>query len=977
MTHEKNFPFFGLTEKEIEESRARHGNNLLTPPQRKPWWRLFLKKFDDPVIRILIIAAALSVGVGAMEGQYLEGVGIIIAIFLATSLAFANEYRANREFDVLNKVNEETPVKIVRNGKPSAIPRKDLVVNDILLLEIGEEVPADGDVLQAISLLVDESSLTGESLSVSKIAQGDRDEEPKAETVYPADKLLRGTTVADGRAVVKISAVGDRTEIGATARAAAEETEEQTPLGRQLERLSRIIGVIAFTVAAFLYVLLVGSGAITGDLVLSVSQWYFVAVFSSTLGMFLLPLWLPILYDGMEIAGKKTLLPLWLRQGGVGVWAKSLGLGLAVFTVAAGCGVAAGIMSLAPHTWISLDVAGELMKYFMIAVTLIVVCVPEGLAMSVTLSLAYSMRKMVASNVLVRQMHACETIGAATVICTDKTGTLTLNEMRVQVANFPCMDGKSPADDPGGKMEKMVVESICANSSADLDRKAGNEIKVLGSPTEGALLLWLHDMGISYLPHRVAFQIARQWTFSTERKYMATAGSSIDAEAPVMYVKGAPEVLLDAVTSVMTAQGIETPDKHRFSIQEELKGHEKRGMRMLGFAFRKIDGSQVSPDVQSLFSDLTWLGFVAIADALRPEVSEVIATCKRAGIGVKIVTGDSPATTREIARQIGLGEESDAESRYLTGPQFGELDDQEAAHSALDLKVLARARPMDKLRLVRLLKEQGQVVAVTGDGTNDAPALNHADVGLAMGKTGTSVAREASDIIILDDAFHSIVNAVKWGRSLYQNIQKFIVFQLTINAAALGIVVLGPFIGVKMPLTIMQMLWVNLIMDTFAALALATEQAQKDVMNAPPRSSDSFIINRNMATNIFGVALFFLVFLAGLLLYIQRDLVVSAHELTFFFTIFVMLQFWNLFNVKCLGSYNSVFSNILANKAFLAIALAIICGQVIIVQYGGDFFRTVPLSLSTWIFIVAGTSAVLWAGEIFRVVKRRFPGSHK
>lgn len=615
----------------------------------------------------------------------------------------------------------------------------------------------------------------------------------------------------------------------------------------------------------------------------------------------------------------------------------------------------------------------------MISVTVIVVAVPEGLPMSVTLSLAYSMRKMTATNNLVRRMHACETIGAATVICTDKTGTLTLNEMRVHDAHFPGLKTDALTDD-ADEVAKRIIEAIAANTTAHLSRVPGEAVSPLGNPTEGALILWLEDKGIDYIYPRTAFSIAYQWTFNTERKYMGTMGVSPINGDTVLHVKGAPEIVLDRCSKILTNQGIEPLAPHKIDIENGLKGYQARGMRTLGFAYRvepwKHDGEhdvahEVEHKVEDIARDMVWLGYVAILDPVRSDVPEALRICQDAGIQVKVVTGDNSETAKEISRQIGLWHDDDNASRHMTGAEFKEYDDEKAVHVVGALKILSRARPMDKLRLVKLLQKQGEVVAVTGDGVNDVPALRQAQVGLAMGKAGTHAAKEASDIILLDDSFRSIANAVMWGRSLYENIQRFILFQLTINVAALCIALLGPFIGVKLPLTVTQMLWVNLIMDTFAALALATEPPHLSVMQRPPRNPRDFIVSKAMAKNIFTTALAFLVFFIWYLGHIQRDGIVDDYELSKFFTWFVMLQFWNLFNARCLGQNHTAFSGIWENRGFITIAIGIFVGQVLMVQFGGEFFRTVPLSLGDWGCIVVLSSIVLWVGEAWRFTLRR------
>jgi Ca2+-transporting ATPase len=963
----------GLSSKEVLESRSRHGQNILTPTQRDPWWKLYLEKFDDPVIRILIIAAVIAIGVGAADGRFVEGIGIITAVFLATALAFINEFKANQEFDILNRVNDEVPVKVIRNGAYGPVPRKDLVVGDIVLVELGEEIPADGRVLEAVVMQVDESKFTGESLPVSKTDGEAAVSDSSAKSTIPPNVLLRGAMVVDGHGVMEVVAVGDHTEIGKTARAAAEETGEETPLNHQLERLSKLIGVVGLGIAALTFIALVVRGAITGELNLAAGQWYFASILAVGVMAALSRVWLPIVYDGMEFIRGEASRPAWLEAEGFVPWLKTVGLALVVFGALVGGSVALGVLPKAPADWIPGVAAKEFLAYFMIAVTLIVVAVPEGLAMSVTLSLAYSMRKMTASNNLVRRMHACETIGAATVICSDKTGTLTLNEMRLHAAEFPCLEGKAAAERMTGEIGPLIAEAISANSTANLSRRADGPTCSLGNPTEGALLLWLEEHKLDYLHHRDRFSISRQWTFSTERKYMATLGQSARTSTQVIHFKGAPEILLQRCSQLLTAQGVQPMGAWREEILRSLLAYQERGMRTLGFAYgedKAIDQVKDIKDVEHLAAGFVWLGFVAIADPVRPEVPAAIKACSEAGMSVKVVTGDNPQTACEIARQIGLLKDNDDGEAHITGAEFSKLSDEEAARRIPRLKVISRARPLDKMNLVKHLQKQRQVVAVTGDGTNDAPALNYANVGLAMGKTGTSVAKEASDIILLDDSFSSIVNAVMWGRSLYQNIQRFIIFQLTINVAALGIALLGPFIGIKLPLTVTQMLWVNLIMDTFAALALATEPPNPSLMRLPPRKADDFIVTGAMGRNIFITAGCFLAAFVACLTYAQRDGVVSEYELTLFFTFFVLLQFWNLFNARCFGSSGSALAKLGGSKPLLLIAAAILVGQVAIVQLAGSAFRTVPLSLADWFWLVVVTSIVLWIGELARFLRR-------
>lgn len=861
----------GLTDQEVLSSREKYGVNLLTPPKRPSMWKLYLEKFQDPVIRVLLVAAFFSLIISIIENEYAETIGIFFAIFLATGIGFYFEYDANKKFDLLNAVGEETPVTVIRNGKIHEIPRKDIVVGDIVILNTGEEVPADGTLLEAVSLQINESSLTGELMVNKTVDEAHFDEE----ATYPSNTVMRGTTVTDGHGIMRVDKVGDATEIGKVARQATEQSEEQTPLNIQLTKLANLIGKAGFTIAALTFIIFTSkdlyayftSGAYTGD------------------------------------------------------W----------------------------HSWLA--IARIVLKYFMMAVTLIVVAVPEGLPMSVTLSLALNMRRMLKTNNLVRKMHACETMGAITVICTDKTGTLTQNLMQVYEAQ---VDNSQP---------DLVAEGIAVNSTAFLEEKAaGEKPSGVGNPTEIALLLWLNGQGKDYMSLRTQAKVVNQLTFSTERKYMATLVDSPIRQKRILYIKGAPEIVMSKCS--LPADAIA-----RYN--EQLLAYQNKAMRTLGIAYREIAEGE-SSDCATLVNEggLTFQGIFAISDPIRPDVPDAVKKCQSAGIGVKIVTGDTPGTATEIARQIGLWQPEDTERNRITGVEFAALSDEEALDRVLDLKVMSRARPMDKQRLVQLLQQKGAVVAVTGDGTNDAPALNHAQVGLSMG-TGTSVAKEASDITLLDDSFHSIATAVMWGRSLYKNIQRFIVFQLTINVVALLSVLLGAFFGTELPLTVTQMLWVNLIMDTFAAMALASISPSMDVMNEKPRKRTDFIITPAMRNNILGVGLGFLVILMGLLAYFKTlPGGMDVHHLTVFFTIFVMLQFWNLFNASVFGTNHSIFKDASHALGMLSVALIILVGQFLIVTFGGKVFRTESLPLMEWLYIIGGTSIVLWIGEIWRGIQR-------
>ena len=954
----------GLSPAEVERSRQANGSNVLTPPPREPWWRLYLEKFEDPVIRILMIAAAITIVVGAVDGHFAEGIGIILAILLSTSLAFVNEYRARREFDVLNRASDDLPVNVIRDGVYRDVPRRDLVVGDLVLLEEGQEAPADGVLLQAFALQINEALLTGESLPVTKQAaagEPERDEQ----------RVFRSTLVAAGRGLLTLTAVGDRTRIGEIARSATEETDEITPLNAQLERLSKLIGVVGFSVAVATYAALVLRGVVVGELAILGDDWLFVLLLTVGALTALSRVWLPIVYDAFELAGRPRQPMRWLESGGLCGWLLPFGAGAAMVAGGLALCVALGVLPSDASGWLDGATGLQLLRYFMVAVTIIVVAVPEGLPMSVTLSLAYSMRRMTATNNLVRRMPATETVGAATVICSDKTGTLTLNQMRVAETSFPVMG--EPGAGGAAETPVIILESFAANTTAHLSRLPGEAPRPLGDSTEGALLLWLEERGVEYAALRDQVGLLGQMPFDAERKTMATLGVSASSGGPMLYVKGAPEIVLGLCTHVLLGEADEPVEIEdlRIGIDEQLLTYQRRGMRTLGFACRAMPGG-AQGELAAEVRELVWLGYVAISDPVRPEVPAAVRACRQAGIQVKIVTGDTAETAREIARQINLWESADdgRPGSILSGVQFAALDDAAATHAAHTLKVLARARPQDKLRLVTLLQQAGEVVAVTGDGTNDAPALNYANVGLAMG-SGTDIAKEASDIILLDDSFGSIVNAVMWGRALYQNIQRFILFQLTINVTALGLALLGPFIGVQFPLTVIQMLWVNLIMDTFASLALATEPAQADVLRRPPRKPTDFIISAAMARRILGLGVTFIVLLAGFLLAIQVDGVVAPYELTLFYAVFILLQFWNLFNARAFGRNISALAHLDHNRLFVVIALAILAGTIAIVQFGGEIFRTVPLAAGDWLLIVLVTAPVLVLGEVLRLLRAR------
>lgn len=864
----------GLTDEQVKQSREQHGKNVLTPPQRTSLWKLYLDKYRDPIIQILLVAAFVSLILAFIEKNFMETIGIFVAVFLATTVGFYFERDAAKKFNLLTALSEEQPVKVRRNGKVMEIPRHDVVVGDVVLVEVGDEVPADGELIVCNDLQINESTLTGEPVTEKSLEGG-------GDGAYPRNIILRSTMVMNGRGEFVVTAVGDATEIGKVAKKSTEQTSVETPLHMQLDKLAKMISKVGSVVSVAAFFIFLIHDILTN------------------------PAW----------GGKDYFY-----------------------------------------------MAEIVLKYFMMAVTLIVMAVPEGLPMAITLSLALNMRRMLKSNNLVRKLHACETMGAVTVICTDKTGTLTQNKMQVSALELKLGD------------EALLDTAIALNSTAEL-----NDGKPIGNPTESALLLWLDAQGKDYEELRKQVNVLKQLPFSTERKMMATL-AEVDGET-YLFVKGAPEI-------VMKKCIIE--DRMQRQSVEELDEWQHKAMRTLAFAYKKIEASIMrtsrtsTAEVVALLdaNDLQLQAIAAIADPIRPDVPAAVQECRHAGIEVKVVTGDTAATALEIGKQIGVFEDepenigadgslTSLDQQMITGEQWEALSDEEAYERAKDIRVMSRARPTDKQRLVAMLQKRGEVVAVTGDGTNDAPALHYAHVGLSLG-SGTSVAKEASDMTLLDDSFKSIANAVMWGRSLYRNLQRFLFFQLVVNVAALLLVLGGSVSGTEMPLTVTQILWVNLIMDTFAALALASLPPSHEVMKDKPRKASDFIINKSIGFGILFCGIVFFLVMFALLVYCERRGKggVDVHELTMFFTTFVMIQFWNLFNAKALMSHHTAFRHFLKDKGMILVLVLVLVGQWIIVTFGGEMFRTTPLSLHEWLLIIGSTSVVLWAGELWRTFKR-------
>ena len=873
MTTQPNQPNVGLTAKEVEASKQAHGENVLTPPKRTPLWKLYIEKYNDPIIKILLVAALVSLGLAVINGEYIETIGIILAIILATTVGFVFEMDAARKFQSLTALGEEQPVKVIREGQTLEVARREVVVGDLIIVETGDEIPADARLIESTALQIDESSLTGEPMANKHVV--DDSHPTDAEATYPSDLILRSTMVMGGRATARVEAVGDATEIGKVARKATELTAVKTPLNLQLTRLAKLISVVGTSISIAAFVIF-----LTHDILVN-------------------PLWHTANYVGM---------------------------------------------------------ATVVLKYFMMAVTLIVMAVPEGLPMAVTLALALNMRRMLKSNNLVRKLHACETMGAVTVICTDKTGTLTQNRMqvadlyRVKAEAADAEGAKTEGADAKALTDPLFHAALALNTTADLDPEGHG----IGNPTECALLLWLQGQGLHYHDLRSAHAMLKREPFSTERKYMATV-ADVDGQA-WLFVKGAPEIVTTFCTMTTDA---------RTDIAQRLRAWQDKAYRTLAFACAPCDEIRTT--------GLTLQAIVAISDPIRTDVPAAVDQCRQAGINVKMVTGDTSATAIEIARQIGTwGPNTPAEAQ-ITGPDFAALSEDEAYKRVQSLRVMSRARPTDKQRLVNLLQRHGEVVAVTGDGTNDAPALNHAHVGLSLG-SGTSVAKNASDITLIDDSFNSIVKAVMWGRSLYKNIQRFLYFQLVVNVAALLLVLAGSAIGTELPLTVTQILWINLIMDTFAAMALASLPPSAEVMKSKPRRQTDFILTHRIQWAIIVVGLLMFAPMLAFLVWCEREMGANAgmdvHELTLFFTTFVMLQWWNLFNAKALGSDHSAFHQLLSDRTLLLVMLLVLVGQWGIVTFGGEMFRVTPLSFKEWGVIILVTSPVLWIGEMLRLLKK-------
>ncbi len=829
----------GLQSSQVEELRKTYGANAMTPPVRESLWKQYLQKFDDPIIKILLLAVTISLIVSLVQGSgFLDTIGIIVAILLATGIAFFNEYRSSREFDILNAHRDDMGVKAIRDGHPTSVPSRDIVVGDLILLEAGDAVPADGWLSISDDLNSDESAFTGESEPVRKDIQS---------------RVLKGSFVTAGKGRMIAAAVGDSAQMGLIAASLGIDHATQTPLEHKLEALAGIISKFGYAMA----VLICGTLFIRG-----------------------------------------------LMFGEV--------------------------------TGLNIETANHILHYVMLAVVIVVAAVPEGLPMSVALSLSLAMRKMTKANCLVRRLIACETIGSATTVCTDKTGTLTKNQMEVVASSAG--NPVRPENLPGTPSEWITL-TAAVNGTAHLEEREGRVI-VIGNSTEGALNRWLRQHKLDYQQLRAETTVTKQYLFDGKRKRMSTV---VTLEGnPYLLVKGAPEIISGLCTVKPDLGGV-----------SELAS---RAMRTLAFAHKMIiDGDESE-------TGLTWDGYVGIRDPLRDDIAASVASCQSAGIRVRMVTGDNPETARAIARDAGILQQG----TVVTGTEFRTLTEDQQVTAAQELDVMARAEPMDKLLLVTALQKTGAVVAVTGDGTNDAPALKHADVGLAMGIAGTEVAREASDIILLDDSFGSITNAVLWGRSLYENIQRFLLFQLTINFSACLLIFIASLMGFPEPFTIIQILWINIIMDTLAAFALCSEAPHAGLMKHRPIPHDAKIISPFMWISIIVTGAFFII---GGMLQIATGFLggTTAAEInTVFFAAFIIAAVWNGINCRALDGKMPAFFR--GNPTFFVVMGVIVLAQILIIQYGGMIFGTVPLSLHQWIVIVIATASVLVIGLLLRTV---------
>ncbi len=842
---EKNIKIQGLTDAEVLSSREKHGLNLLTPPKEVPWWKLYLEKFKDPIIVILLVATAISLAFGIIEGNYTESIGIIAAVLIATGVGFWREYDAKKKFDAMKSDKDYEPVKVRRNGVVVEITKDHVVVGDIAILSAGDEIPADIELFKAIDMKVAESAMTGESVAVPKYPI----DEAYTGSGFAPNLLLRGTTIESGLGEGVVIKVGDETEIGKTTIQASEETDNKTPLEEKLGELAGKITTAAFLVAGLMFI------------ILNLVHWDF---------------------------------------------------------------------AFGDHafSWSMSTLLTEV-GFLMGAIVVIIVAVPEGLPLSVTLALAFSMKTMANENNLVKKMHACETIGAVNVIFTDKTGTLTQNCMTV-------------VDVDVREEDKDVLNLVGAvNSTANWS----NASRVLGNPTEAAILKHMgHDLSERL---RSEYRILSCIPFSSAYKYMVTQAQNEESKEEIILIKGAPEVIARIIRY----------DKYL----GEVSTQQARGRRAISAAIiNSKDYNAVKESLESgnPLDDCTYIGTWFIEDPVRSDVPDAIRKCYGAGIDVVMMTGDNLRTGTEIGRQAGFKDIWAIEAKdfweAVKNPQNGREYP----------NVIARCTPTNKLDILKWAKDKDYVCAMTGDGVNDSPSLNHADVGIAMG-SGTSVAKEAADIILLDDAFPSIVTGVKWGRSLYKNIKNFLFFQLSINVSACLIAVFGPLVGVEMPFTVIQFLWINLVMDSLAAIALTSEPADERVLSEKPRDRRQFIIDKSLAKSIFGFGIFVWILCTFVLWGMKHTEFLSKIDLTVFFASYMVINLWNMFNARVIGKNKSVFSGLKSNYKFTGILLFILAVTILLVQFGGEVFQTHPLSWKTWLTIILVTSPVMIVREIY------------
>ncbi len=1021
----------GLSKQQVLQMREKFGRNELTPPEREPWWKLLLEKFDDPTIKILIAAAVISLLMTAAEkwllkdpdASFIDSIGIFLAVLLATLVGYFSERKSAKEFELLNKVKDDIRVKVLREGQLEEISIGELVVGDLIRVDLGDKIPADGIVVDSLGLLVDQSLLTGESVPVEKksldlasVGKEDLREFEQRGMVDENSQLARGTMVCDGHGMFLVTDVGDRTKLGQIAAKLAEksEAEAETPLVQKLTVLAKQISVVGVTASMSIFTIMALHAVFHSKLddhwiENGTSLFYVSLVGAIVLSLLAYRFALEPFFSSMDMKPHKRWLKAVLHIPLlVGCWA-----------------ILAGVLEIGfgGDPGLAIPMLNDLLLSFIVAVTIIVVAVPEGLPMMVTVSLALNMMKMAKENCLIRKLVASETIGSATIICTDKTGTLTQNKMRA-IWFFAGMKefDRDHVDDLVNSPEwNRFVDGIAINTEANLNIVEQSEVVGIGNPTECSLLMLLHENGVDYRDNRDKYPRIHELSHNSQRKMSMVMvkrekGKREEGEKGIYhqcFMKGAPERILENCSGVLVGGNVEPIEQYRDAIEAALVKASEQALRVIALSERVSEGVcdfEKEPERCIHCGTHVLVGLVGIADPIRPEVAAAVQTCFDAGIQVKMITGDALPTAVAIAKQAGILQEDRGQrvedrkgitdyelgnrEAVLTSEQFAKISDDDLPEVAENLRVLARSTPMDKLRLVKALHKRGEVVAMTGDGTNDAPALKHADVGLSMGIAGTEVAKEASDIVLMDDNFKSIVTGVWWGRTLYKNIQKFLQFQLSVNVVALLCALVGPMVGVPLPFTVTQLLWINIIMDTFAAIALSTDPPRSKTMRQKPISRTDHIITPAMGLTIllnslYQVAILFAALWGGWFLTQPHDYAafaepkdpINLEAFTVFFTIFIMFLFWRIFTSRALDHDESAFSLLAKNRLFLLIAGLILVVQIIMVQASGTdretqsllgkVFRTEALTLLQWLKITALTATIIPVAWLSRQIAFR------